>query len=140
MTHYRARYRDIVKAALSASARFGSFTTKSAWAQNISAEDLPVFGVATPHETKNRDSLDTSERDTTLHLVIKRLGLDGIEDLLDDDSQAAETLVLEALEAEGIQGDLTQTEIRLDGGGEQRAGALTMTFRISAHLLEPISD
>lgn len=138
MAHYRSRYRSIVVAALEASTRFEGFATRSAWAQNISAEDLPVFGVATPVETKDRDSLDTSARETTLHLVIKRLGGDDIEDVLDADSEVAETLVLEAFDTHGIQGDLTQTEIRLDGGGEQRAGALTMTFRISAFLVEPL--
>ncbi|MCL4069004.1 hypothetical protein M3484_20820 [Pseudomonas sp. GX19020] len=139
MTHYRSRYRAVIQAALTASPRFADFTVRSAWAQNISAEDLPVFGIATPVESKNRDSLDTSERETTVHIVFKRLGLDDIEDILDEDSAAAETAILDALQASGIQGDLAQTEIRLDGAGEQRAGSLTMTFRLMAFLVEPLT-
>lgn len=139
MPHYRAEYRDLTRQTLLASSRFSEFTTRSAWAQNISAEDLPIFAVVTPGETKDLDSLTSSARETTLHLVIKRLGDESIEEVLDDDSVAAEILLLEAFRGKGIAGDLTQTQIQIDGTGEQRIGSLTMTFRIRAFLDEPLT-
>lgn len=139
MPHYRAEYRALVRQTLLASSRFSEFTTRSAWVQNISAEDLPILAVATPGETKERDSFTSSERETTLHLVIKRRGDESLEEILDDDSAAAEILLLDAFRGQGIAGDLTQTQIQIDGTGEQRVGSLTMTFRIRAFFDEPLT-
>lgn len=140
MTHYRATYRSLVRAAVTGAPAFADVTVLSAWAHNISDKDLPVFGVATPTERKDRDSLDTSQRDTVLQVALKRLGHDTIDDTLDDDSIALEQIVETALQANSISAVLEETSIQVDGSGEFRVGTLMMTFRISAQLPEPISD
>ncbi|TYB83967.1 hypothetical protein [Oceaniovalibus sp. ACAM 378] len=139
MSHYRSEYRTAVRTALKASSEFAEFTIMSAWAQKIDAETLPVMGVATPREGKQRDSLESSARETTVIVALKRQGGEDIEDVLDDDSAVIERLVLSALEADGQDCQLVDTEIDLDGGGARRVGTLIMRFTVAAWLAEPLA-
>ncbi|WP_428924992.1 hypothetical protein [Marinibacterium sp. SX1] len=140
--HRRSEYRAIAKAALSAHADLASFTVMSAWARDIDPKTLPVFGVATPGETKRLDSLDTSERACTLMVVLKILGGDDIEDRLDVLGDAAEAAILSAM-AQQLGPErpctLTDTEVVVDGGGTRRVGTLTMKFEVMAWLVEDLS-
>ena len=136
--HYRAVYRSLVRAAMLASSEFGAFNARSAWAQKIDPEELPVFGVATPRETKDLDSQDNSTRSTQVIVVLKRLGGDDLEDVLDLDSEAVERIVLTALLTDPERMvTLTDTEVTIDGSGAQRVGTLQMTFRAEFWPLEP---
>ena len=139
MSHYRADLRTAALTALSGHAYFGSFTKMSAWAQNIDARTLPVFGVATPREEKSLDTLDTSQRVITLVIVFKRRGGDNLDDLLDDDSVEAELVLMPALIGVIDATDLISTEARIDGDGDSRVGTLTMTFRATHWLVDPIT-
>lgn len=136
--HYRAVYRSAVRAALLASPEFGAFNARSAWAQKIDPEELPVFGVATPRESKDLEGHGTSARSTQLIVVLKRLGGDDLEDVLDIDSEAVERIVLAALLTDPERMvTLTDTEVTIDGSGAQRVGTLQMTFRAEFWPLEP---
>lgn len=139
MSHYRSNYRTIVRTAVTGSAAFTGVKVLSAWVQNISADDLPVLGVATPIERKERDSLDSSARETVLKVVLKRLGGDTIEDTLDADSQALETLIEAAFTSASVAAVLEETSIEVDGAGDRRVGSLVLTFRVSAFLAEPLT-
>lgn len=139
MPHYRAGYRAAVRAAMAGSAQFDGFTVMSAWAQNIDADTLPVFGVATPHEGKQREAEDSSARDTTVKVAVKRTGGDDLEDVLDDDSAIVEQLVLAVLDTDDAPCLLTDTQIELDGGGARRIGTLIMNFTVTAWLAEPLT-
>ena len=136
--HYRAIYRSLVRAAMLASPEFGAFNARSAWAQKIDPEELPVFGVATPRETKDLEGHGTSTRSTHVIVVLKRLGGDDLEDVLDLDSEAVERIVLTAMLADPERMvALTDTEVTIDGSGAQRVGTLQMTFRAEFWPLEP---
>ncbi|WP_376872378.1 hypothetical protein [Albirhodobacter sp. R86504] len=136
--HYRATFRETVRVAMMMSAEFSAFNQRSAWAQTIDASELPVFGVATPRETKVLDAQDVSTRSTQLIVVLKRLGGDDLEDVLDFDSEAVERIVLTALLADPQRmASLSDTEVTIDGSGAQRVGTLQMTFRIEGWPLEP---
>lgn len=139
MTHPRAEFRADVRTALLAEARFAAFTLLSAWAQNIDAELLPVMAVATPREGKSLTGHAEAQRVTSLVVVIKRAGGDDLEDVLDDDSDAAEIAVLAALDSANQEAVLETTETRLDGDGSRRVGTLTMTFRVTTWTVDPLT-
>jgi hypothetical protein len=138
VTHYRSAMRTGLRAALAADPDFGALRQLSAWAQDIDAASLPFLAVVTPRETKDLDSLDTSLRDTTLVVILKRLGGEALEDQLDDDSAALERICLSALGSLDVEAELLSVDIQLDGKGEQRLGSLTMTFRVRQWLPEPL--
>lgn len=139
MTHYRADYRYAVQTALAADQYFAKFEVRSAWANAADLDSLPMFGVATPSERKERDTHDGSRRETTMLIALKRAGGDDLEEVLDDDSAVVEEIVLRALEQRGSDCILTDTEVQLDGGSEQRVGTLIMKFTVTAWLAEPLS-
>lgn len=138
--HYRKEYRDFVKAALSTESTYEDFTVLPAWAQNISARDLPVIGVATPTEAKDLLDHGTSVRQTRLLVLAKMVGGDEIEDTLDDLSDSLERSVMSAVNSEKIECLLTGTSIEVDAGGENRVGSLTMEFSVTKWLVEPLTD
>jgi len=140
MTHYRKIYRDTVRSALQADAAFTDFTVMSAWAHNLDIDDVPAFGVATPQETKRLDSLDSSERETQLVVILKIKGGDAIEDLMDGFSELVEPIVITALSGPASECLLTNTTTKVDGGGEVRVGTLTMEFSVKAWLAEPLAE
>jgi hypothetical protein len=139
VTHPRAEFRAAARAALQVDARFAAFTMLSAWAQNIDSEDLPVMAVATPREDKTLTGHAEAQRVTSLVVVVKRLGDDDLEDILDDDSDAVEIAVLGALDGANQEAVLQSAETRLDGAGERRVGTLTMTFRITTWTVDPLT-
>ncbi|MBJ2150635.1 hypothetical protein [Paracoccus sp. IB05] len=139
MTHYRSQIRAALKLALQVNSHFAGFTLKSAWAQNIDAETLPVMGVATPRETKDQDALDSAERGITAIIVLKRLGGDDLEEVLDDDSVPVENLGLATLRTLSFGAVLESTDIDIAGSAEQRIGTLTMVFRVVLSTPEPLT-
>lgn len=138
--HYRSTYRGVVRMALAADPAFDTYTVLSAWAQNIDEKTLPVLAVATPTEAKDLPALGESARDTQLVVVAKIKGADEIEDDLDDLSDLIERAVITALDTDARQCELRNTSVQIDGGGESRVGTLTMTFRVQAWLIEPLTE
>ncbi|WP_444668408.1 hypothetical protein [Cereibacter changlensis] len=127
----RAAFRALACAAIAADPRLQGLTQISAWAGNIDAEALPVFGVVTPQERVTPETLDSFERSTLLQVVLKRLGGDELEDRLDADADAIEPCVCLALLGAGypcVPEDLTVT---VNGDGAQRIGTLVMGFRVT---------
>jgi hypothetical protein len=138
--HYRIGYRDAVKTAVAADAAFADYTIISAWAQNIDADTLPAFGVATPHEAKTIETHDDSTRVTQLMVVLKVAGGDDLEDKLDDLSHDVERIVIPAIQQPDVECILRDTRIELDGSGANRIGSLTMDFAISIWLIDPLTS
>ena len=138
MTHYRTAMRAGLRAALAAHPVFGGLRQMSAWAQDIDAESLPILSVVTPREVKDLDAFDRALRETTLVVIVKRLGADTLEDQLDEDSAGLERACLATLETLAVEAELQSTDVQLDGKGEQRLGTLIMTFRVRQWLPDPL--
>lgn len=139
MSHYRSDLRAAAISAITGQLHFTDYTSFSAWSQNIDPDALPAFGVATPREEKTLDGLETSQRAITLIVVFKRRGGDDLDDIMDDDSVAAEMALMPALQGIIDAIDLTSTEVRIDGEGSSRVGTLTLTFRATHWLVDPIT-
>lgn len=139
MSHRRAKIRAALRLALRVDPYFAGVEVMSAWSTNVDAETLPVLGVATPRESKDQDAQNSAERATTAIVVLKRLGGEDIEDVLDIDSDHVEVLVLGVIRTMGLDAMLDQTDIGIDGAAERRVGTLTMTFRAFAQTPEPLT-
>ncbi|WYK06458.1 hypothetical protein DWF04_022745 [Cereibacter sphaeroides f. sp. denitrificans] len=129
----RVRFRQIARAALAADARLQAVTQLSAWSGNIAASELPVLAVVTPQERIQPETLDEFERSTLLQVVVKRLGDDDLEDVLDDDADAVETCVFLAMMAEGFRCLPEDLSITINSDGEQRVGTAVVNFRLTWH-------
>lgn len=142
MSDWRKTQRAAVRAALKGDARFAGFTEISVNAKSLDAGSLPAMAVGTPSETSSRDGLDSTERDTRLIVVVKRLGADdfALEDTCDDDAQEIEKLTGAALDAAGFQWDLTETRYEADSGGGQSVGTLMMAFSVKFWPVDPVED
>lgn len=127
----RSTFRRLAKAALTADARMQSVTQLSAWTGNISADSLPVLGVVTPQERVRDNTFETFERSALLQIVLKRLGADDLEDILDQDADAIEAAVFGALMAQGFNTRPEEVTITLNGEGEQRIGTVIVTLRVT---------
>lgn len=112
-------------------------TEISAWAQSVDANTLPAWAVATPRETRSRESHGLNAENLVLAVMVKRLGGDDIEDLLDADSAPVEAAVVGALRLGNMGCDLSQTEIKVDGEGAKRLGTLTMAFTVTYWVADP---
>jgi hypothetical protein len=133
----RKLIRAAAKLALGEAAALDGFSEISAWVQSVSVDTLPAWAVATPFERRDRQSQDNAQEDLTLAVVVKRVGGDDIEDLLDDDSGAIEAAIVPALRSAFRQCELAQTEITLDGDGARRVGTLTMAFTVTYWVDDP---
>lgn len=130
---YRSSYRAAARAALALADRTAGMTQLTAWAGNIDADLLPVLGVVTPQEQSERSTHDSYERSTLLQVVVKRLGGDDIEDVLDADAAEIEPRIMQAIEdVGGVQCLLDSLSITVGGDGEQKIGTLIATFRVTS--------
>lgn len=109
----------------------GEVKQLSAWAGNIPAEILPVLGVVTPQERAALDAFDIMERSTLLQIVVKRLGADDLEDVLDADADAIERCIVAAFAANQLRCLPENLIVTLNGEGEQRIGTVLVDFRVT---------
>jgi hypothetical protein len=130
----------MTRLALAAQPEFEDFQANSAWSQTIDHDELPFFAVATPREGKDKTTHSNSTRQTTLVVVLKILGGDGLEDELDALSIVVENVVITALENSERDCDLSETSVDLDGNAGSRVGTLSMKFTVTIWPLEPITD
>lgn len=133
----RTAIRAAAKQALRDDAALDGFTEISAWVQSVSVDALPAWAVATPLERRDRQQQDRAQEDLTLAVVVKRVGGDDIEDILDVDAGAIDLAIVAALRSDTRQCELAQTEITLDGDGAQRVGTLTMAFTVTYWVDDP---
>lgn len=133
MTISRSQIRARARAALSANPRMSGFTQISAWAGNISAEQLPVIGVVTPGERISPETFSHYERATTLQVVAKRMGHDDLEDILDLDADAIDAAVLQSFALLRIDCMPVSVSFTLNGEGEQRIGTVVAEYRVTWH-------
>lgn len=127
----RSDFRALARQALATDARLGTLTQISTWAGNISASRFPVIGVVTPQEKVQPETLEHFHRSTVLQVVVKRLGADDLEDLLDEDADAIEACICPAFFAAGWQCLPEGLTIVLNGDGEQRIGTVMAAFTIT---------
>jgi len=129
----RSTFRTLSRAAIAAAPRLAGFTQISAWAGNIDPDTIvfPVIGVVTPQERVLPETLEDFERSTLLQIVVKRLGADDLEDMLDDDADAIEPAICGAIMAAGFRCLPEDLTIVLNGDGEQRLGTLMCNFRVT---------
>ena len=139
MKHRRASIRAALRLALSVAPRFAEFEIIPAWTSSVDARSLPVLGIATPSETKDQDTHQAAERAITIIVVLKRLGGEDIDDVLDDDSDHVEGMVLATLRTLGIDAQLDRTDVSADGSADRRIGTLTMTFRAFVQTPDPLT-
>lgn len=128
MTHYRAQWREAVEAAILADARFRDILPVRPWNQNLSAEELPAFNVATEREEVSQLTKVTVRRITTLTVRVWRADNDRLDETLDDDAAAIEPIVLNALRPVCWEANFTGAESMFEG--QTRIGMLAMTFQI----------
>lgn len=127
----RSTFRAMARAALAADARLSALTQISAWAGNISASDLPVIGVVTPQERSQAQTLEDFEKSTLLQIVVKRLGAEDLEDVLDADADAIETCIVAAFLGAGLRCLPEDATFTLNGEGEQKIGTALVSFRVT---------
>lgn len=130
MTVKNKIFRDGVRNAISTAERFADFGQVGIWDKKVNSDVLPAFGVGVPRwNTDLHHSFDSSERMSTLIVVVKRVG-GGLEDLADEDSAEIERLVCELLDSEGQEVSLQEGTYQEDTGGEQTIATLSMMFVI----------
>lgn len=134
MPHYRSLYRAAARAALALEPHFVGVTVLPAWRGNVDADSLPVMGVVTPSEATALSRHNQTERGTLLQVVIKRFGLDDLEDMLDQDSAAIEAAVIPAIwtAQNDVQCKPESVAISLDAHGEKTIGTLIVSFRVAS--------
>lgn len=133
----RSAIRAAARTALQGASGLAEFTEMSAWAQAVDPSILPAWGLVTPRETRLRQANDTAQEDLVLAVVVKRLGGDDIEDVLDADSAVIESAIVPALRTPERDCELSSTEIKLDGDGARRVGTLTMAFTVTYWVDDP---
>ncbi|MFN7051352.1 MAG: hypothetical protein ACK4NH_04470 [Gemmobacter sp.] len=127
----RPAFRAMARAALAADVRMSALTMISAWAGNISASELPVIGVVTPQERSQAQTLEDFEKSTLLQIVVKRLGAEDLEDVLDADADAIEACIVTAFLQAGFRCLPEDTTFTLNGEGEQKIGTVLVSFRVT---------
>lgn len=129
---YRSAYRRAAREALRIDARTMGLTQMSAWAGGIDQETLPVVGVVTPQEQSQPSTHGSNERRTLLQVVVKRLGSDDIEDVLDQDAAAVESIIVAAIQTQEIQCLLEDVSVVVNGEGESKVGTMIANFRVTS--------
>lgn len=140
MTTWRKTYRSEMRAALQDDARFSGWTEISVDAKTLDDGALPAIAVGTPREMSARDGLDSTQRDTSLVVVVKRAGTDAfaLEDLCDDDAAQIEAVAVAALSDEARQWQLTETRYSTDTEGGRALGTLMMLFSVVTWPSDPL--
>lgn len=105
----------------------------SAWTQDVDIASLPACAVATPQA--NQDLIDhdsTQAHNITLAVILKRAGRpDDIEDQLDADGDTFAALIETAINTVTRHCQLTSTATRIDRGGAQPVGTMTLQFTVT---------
>ena len=141
MTAWRKEIRSSVRAAVRAAAEFADWTETSVGARSVDATALPMFAVGTPRELSDRDGMDSTERNLSLVVVVKRLGDDpfALEDACDDDAAILESLVIAAVDSINRTAVLTETRYDEDAGGDRKVGTLSLLFSIIHWPVDPLA-
>lgn len=137
--HYRGQIRASTRLTLEHCAHFADCTMLWAWSSELDADALPILAVMTPSETKGDAARGSSERIISLQVLLRRLGGDDIEDILDHDSTVLEAAVLASLRTHNWGAELQATDVSIDQAGDQRVGSLDMKFLVTLWVAEPLT-
>lgn len=129
MSDVRKALRADAVAVMAAHSRFLSWSNFPAWAQSVSATDLPGWAIATPSEAGDQSNLSSQMRTVQLAIIVKRVGGDDLEDLMDDDAAAIIAALPPALRSSQRSCIFERDEMRIDGAGAERVGTLSVIFR-----------
>lgn len=138
--HYRGDIRASTRLALEHCAHFADCTMIWAWSSSIDTDAFPILAVMTPSETKGDAVRGSSERIITLQVMLRRLGGDDIEDIIDHDSAMLEAAVLASLRTHNWGAELQATEVSIDQGGDKRVGSLDMKFQVTLWVPDPLTS
>jgi hypothetical protein len=140
VTSHRTALREAVRTAITNDAYFEYFTFFQAWAQSRDTDALPAFGLAIRRESSGLVDYKSHQRVMELRVYVKRTGGDDIEDVLDADSAAIESVVLPLLRADHtyLHVEVSQTEIDINGNGESRVGMIEVMFNVMRHTDMPV--
>lgn len=134
MAHFRTECRTAVRDALQAHAHFAGCTVLRVWSGAIDHDTLPVFGVLTPQDRCEQDSMTSTARRTLLQVALRRAGHDEVEDVLDQDSEVIEALVIATLRRPDRACFLDETTVVTNTDGVRNVGTLVMSFRVTQWL------
>lgn len=132
MGHYRSDCRATVRQALSTHSRFSEFTILRVWRGTVDDQTLPVIGVLTPNDRRERPARPNVTCITLLQVAIRRAGGDDIEDVLDQDSEAVEAAVTGAMLDMRQACFLENISLATNTDGRQNVGTLVMDFRVTS--------
>mgnify|MGYP000997319038 CR=1 FL=1 len=132
MAHYRSEFRVAVREALAAHSRFSGFTVLPVWRGVIDDQTLPVIGVLTPSDRRERPSRSGVTCRTLLQVAVRRSGGEDIEDLLDLDSEVVEAVVTQALLKMQQGCFLENTSLATNTDGRQNVGTMVMDFGLTS--------
>jgi len=124
----RKQLRDAVRAAVALDATLSGHAL-APWGQDLDEGTLAGLGVFTPREVKRREAAGQFARQTDIVILIKRRGGDTLEDDLDTDVVAAESVALTALDSLVDDIEAVQIETDIPGRGKQRLGQIALTLR-----------
>jgi len=132
MSLTRPQMRSALRGALAISADFAGHTVLTSWGRNKDAASLPSIGIFTPRFQIQTAAVGARQETTDLLVLIGRQDGDTLEDLLDADATAMETLVLETLAPDFDEIEILSGENDVPGIGEKRLGTMMLTFRAVA--------
>lgn len=130
--HVRKQVRVAVQDGLVAA--IPALTLLKSNAKNIDETRLPALRVLARGERVLQEAMSGFgvDREIDLAVIINDVDGDDLDDVLDDWSAQIEPLVLQILE-DGVIAEVTEylgSIIELEGPGEQRSGAIKLSFRV----------
>ena len=137
MSGHRKALRDACRAALAVEQQIGGYTVLRTWSQNIDESVLPAWGVFTPRDAAGFVDKENLEHQVQVAVALRRVGLEDLEDTLDDDADRIIATVMPALDVAAFFVGAPTLEFTFGGEGTKRAGQVTVTFTCHVHAQIP---
>lgn len=130
--HVRRQVRAAVQVGLAAA--IPALTLLKSNAKNIDDSLLPALRVLARGERVLQEAMSGFgvDREIDLAVIVNDVDGDNLDDVLDDWGAQLEPLVLQILDG-GVIAEVTEYQgsiIELEGPGEQRSGAIKLSFRV----------
>ena len=130
--HVRKQVRNAVEIALPVS--MPTMTLLKSNAKNIDGSQLPAIRVIARREVILQEALAGwgIDREIELKIIVNDFDGDDLDDVMDAHGASVERAILNILDSSGIVevAEYLGSEITLEGVGEQRSGAIELTFRV----------
>jgi len=130
--HVRKQVRNAVETALPVS--MPGLTLLKSNAKNIDGSQLPAVRVIARREVILQEAMAGwgVDREIELKVIVNDFDGDDLDDVMDAHGASVEPAILSILDVSGIVevAEYLGSEITLEGVGEQRSGAIELTFRV----------